>query len=1050
MGFCLDKHMKKKSIDEQIDDFEKALTIDLEADMQDNNKDIVLPEHRAANDDEIASSFRQRKNKKPFLNTPYISFWLPTTISLIWIAFSAWVVANSFPQQLNEIAIENWRHPDTLYIVAGFIVPIIMVWVIAFNMRKTRELNFAAREISQVAEQLKQPETGSIDAVRTTGQAVRIEMETLNHEMQESLNLAKQLESVLTNEMTGLKKNYNESQTQIKQLVDKLGTEREKVVQEGKEIEQAVHNISDTLQQTMQETKQGIADNVAAMQSDFATALTKPNEEIRTSLNVAEENLGSVLSAKSHEISERMNNASDEISNIIDLANEKANVDIEGKKIEIAETVNKLEVSLAKHTQDISDTFADNLEKNRKDIQVDLDKQVERTAEIIENKTIDLSLAFSTKAEEINQIVDNQIGQIENMFDNSQTKINDEFSNKTTKIKEIIQEQTNELGNTMGEQLNNYRDAIKQESEKIGQEISEKTSQLENHVMSSVLSMETQVDMTLEHIDKNIGQRTREVSDSLAQQTEKLHTLISQDAIPLLQDFETRGAIVSDMMAEKVKDASDQAANALQNHLIESHGKMEQITIDASDKLKQEYENFEQNFANKTKHLVEQSQNELTALNGLLDRLEESNIALATLVGTSNESLESANKMFNEKTKEFSESMSDISENLGHASREMNANYFGMKETSENVLEKIINLNSHFSSQSKGLNDVLKFLNETQNNMEISFTDKKQAIEALTQNLAQKSVELETLLNRFTNVLADSIANAEGQAKNLTAGLAQSVSNAANEATQKFADATHSMKNIANEVQHDLSKTRSELKKSVVDLPQETRQSTDAMRKAVTDQIKALQDLNTIVKNATKYHNLNTLNSSADSPIDSQVNSQVPNNQSSENFNFDELKNFNKPNNQTQQTQAVMEKPQTQQTPASPLAPQQSWVSDLLNRASQHENENIISFDSLLPKMASAIDTQHISQLWQRYQNGEKNIFTQNMYNGEGQNTFLQVKQKYATDDIFKQAVVKFMQDFENNLQNTAQDNQKLLAQLVSDNGKIYTMLAHIVGRFGE
>ena len=141
-------------------------------------------------------------------------------------------------------------------------------------------------------------------------------------------------------------------------------------------------------------------------------------------------------------------------------------------------------------------------------------------------------------------------------------------------------------------------------------------------------------------------------------------------------------------------------------------------------------------------------------------------------------------------------------------------------------------------------------------------------------------------------------------------------------------------------------------------------------------------------------------------------------------------------------------------------------MSDLLSRASRDEDEppvlrtaplertpahSIESLDSLSVDIARMIDHDAVVDLWERYKRGERNVFTRRLYTLQGQQTFDEIRRKYRRDDEFRSTVDRYIEEFERLLTEVSRnDRDSMLAKtyLTSDNGKVYTMLAHASGHF--
>jgi hypothetical protein len=163
--------------------------------------------------------------------------------------------------------------------------------------------------------------------------------------------------------------------------------------------------------------------------------------------------------------------------------------------------------------------------------------------------------------------------------------------------------------------------------------------------------------------------------------------------------------------------------------------------------------------------------------------------------------------------------------------------------------------------------------------------------------------------------------------------------------------------------------------------------------------------------------------------------------------------------------------------PAAPTPPQggnggaqANWLSDLLNRASQPEapqppragdgrqvrqeerptRHTIESLDSLSVDIARMIDHDAAAELWERYNRGERNVFTRRLYTMQGQKAFDEIRRRYRGDREFKQTVDRYIAEFERLLDEVSRDDRGQVVvrtYLTSETGKVYTMLAHAAGR---
>ncbi len=293
--------------------------------------------------------------------------------------------------------------------------------------------------------------------------------------------------------------------------------------------------------------------------------------------------------------------------------------------------------------------------------------------------------------------------------------------------------------------------------------------------------------------------------------------------------------------------------------------------------------------------------------------------------------------------------------------------------------------------------------------------------------------------------------------------------------THRFSDLLQGMRQMASEMQRELETTRTELRRGILELPQETAESAAQMRRVIVDQIEALAELNRIVArhgrgmDAAEPARRGTREEAAVAAANPRV----------------EAPRFMEPPRADMQRPAPAPRPDITGNPLPPrraespsLSPAQNqaagngrsgWLSELLHRASRPEepaaedraprgeartaHHTIESLDSLSVDIARMIDHDAAAELWDRYKRGERNVFTRRLYTLQGQKTFDEIRKKYRGDRDFQQTVDRYIGEFERLLEEVSRDDRgQVVARtyLTSETGKVYTMLAHAAGRFGE
>ena len=148
--------------------------------------------------------------------------------------------------------------------------------------------------------------------------------------------------------------------------------------------------------------------------------------------------------------------------------------------------------------------------------------------------------------------------------------------------------------------------------------------------------------------------------------------------------------------------------------------------------------------------------------------------------------------------------------------------------------------------------------------------------------------------------------------------------------------------------------------------------------------------------------------------------------------------------------------------PAAPFAadPQgsgrESWsLTDLLSRASKDDEDRGGTSSSAgldLDRIAQAIDASAAANAWTRYRNGERGVFTRQLYTRQGQLTFDEITRKMRTDTGFRSMAERYLADFERHLKDSELKNptgRTAQSHLVAETGRVYLLFAHASGRLG-
>jgi hypothetical protein len=301
-----------------------------------------------------------------------------------------------------------------------------------------------------------------------------------------------------------------------------------------------------------------------------------------------------------------------------------------------------------------------------------------------------------------------------------------------------------------------------------------------------------------------------------------------------------------------------------------------------------------------------------------------------------------------------------------------------------------------------------------------------------------------------------------------------------NQSAERFAEVMQGMKLMAAEMQQELELTRTELRRGILELPQETADSAAQMRRVIVDQIEALAELNRIVaRHGRSLDTAEPMRREAEPAFAAGGGRAQP--------------RPIRPETAAPPQASVRDitgAPAARRAGSPALSPVQGgrdagkddgngrnngngWLSDLLSRASRDDSPPIVppaareaprnddraqrdaidSLDSLSVDIARMIDHDAAAEVWERYKRGERGVFTRRLYTIQGQKAFDEIRAKYRADPEFRQTVEHYIHEFERLLDDVSRgDRGPAVARnyLISDTGKVYTMLAHAAGRFDQ
>ena len=493
----------------------------------------------------------------------------------------------------------------------------------------------------------------------------------------------------------------------------------------------------------------------------------------------------------------------------------------------------------------------------------------------------------------------------------------------------------------------------------------------------------------------------------------------------------------------------------------------------------------------------------------LFERLREGNILLQEVLTGAHANLNSLEQALVSRVAEFVSTMNDVSNRTGSTTKALDEQIRAFNTTTSGALEGLQALSGQFDLHGRTLADAAKAIDTSNNSTSETIEARKSMLETLAATLEQRTADLDQRLTRFNGLLDESMQAAEGRAREIARMVAETASSGSNaisqqfetvrniaeeerritseamqqvyqqgmqeadamfgQAADRFASIVQNMRQMASEMQNELGAareqmqleleaTRVELRRGVLDMPQEAAESTAQMRKVIVDQIEALAELNRIVARHGRGLDVATTTSRASQREEEPMLASVGGSS----------RGANSASTLPPPDLGAAPAPAPRRTEAPPVSPtgsdanRDSWLSDLLNRADNKDEERRPGaanrpmagnpLESLSLDITRLLDRDMAADMWTRYQRGERKAFSKRLYTPAGQKTFDEISRKYRGDRAFKQTVDRYIAEFERLLDDVARDPRgpsALATYLASETGLVYTLLAHASGRLG-
>ena len=166
------------------------------------------------------------------------------------------------------------------------------------------------------------------------------------------------------------------------------------------------------------------------------------------------------------------------------------------------------------------------------------------------------------------------------------------------------------------------------------------------------------------------------------------------------------------------------------------------------------------------------------SVDSLIDRLAESNSALASVVEKATRELSDVDRQLGETGSHFAETATRATEALQTSSRLVDDGIERLSQVAGNTLSQVGGIVGSFENHSKVLGQASDLLAAAQSNLVGTLEERQEALRALSIGLVKRSEEIENTMRGLGDMVESALERADNRAGQMTGNLRQGIQNA--------------------------------------------------------------------------------------------------------------------------------------------------------------------------------------------------------------------------------------------------------------------------------
>ncbi len=874
---------------------------------------------------------------------------------------------------------------------------------------------------SHVAQSLAKKSAEAAHKLHEANAVVTSKLESINQQVTDNIP---EMMDKLVSEQARMDKVVQSAHHSLKDLHGNLANQTNLLAKQST----ILTNQSDTLKEKTDELGKSLAEQTTKIDAVLTNHSTKLNKSLTQRVLALDASLGQRTKA----IDQTMEKRSQALDSVLEQKAGKIDKSLE-QRSKVLDTV----------LEEKANKMDKSLDQRSKVLDAVLEQKVHRIDQTLEKRSKELDSVFEEKASQMDKSLDQRSKVLDAVLEQKANKIDSSINEQTRKLYTAMDSKSAEMDATLSKKTADMDMALGQKAKALDSAISEKVRVMDHAIEQRMSEMNQKLATTTKNMNNSISDHVTSLDQSLSEKAVAMDAAFSQKARALDASLENKARNIDTSLTKRIAEIDSSLshqAEALSASLGMQTNKMKQTLDDHSSSIESSLQ-AQTHLLDKTLSMNNQSILETS------NRLNMSSIATKA----AQEREQAA-----EKERKQAEALRQKQEFQAQKHREQAEKQRQEAEAFQKQQEQIALKQKQEADRRQQEADIREREQKQQ-------LEKQRMAEQQAEQLQQSSSELLHKIRSLTQDFESQGIALLDEAKTLEASIATGNDNNADQNlrqltaktdeldytktvfTQKMQEALQKTQKHADSAKQsyvmDHTMTGQQKLQEVSKLQETAQEQTErAVAKLQDNLILVTKQVNLSVENANNFQKQIASASSSSSSS------------SSSNGSFYGLSptkdSSSKKKKSSQWSMGDLLSSSINKDPDTPTYKPAS--------SSQGASQGSVQMDPLdvlrIDEIARAIDAPTATDAWLRYQNGEKNVFTRNLYNADGQLTFDRIQGRYQTDMTFRDTVERYVQDYEGLLSEAEQTDpsgETTSKYLMTETGRVYLMLAHISGRLG-